>query len=248
MPRADDLPPSLRPFVRRQAFLLSHVGFKSEIASLIAAVDKVLEAGSDYVTEQEKWQLQLVTDERFMKTFRVSSGTEAYQITVKYGAITESIAVDGKPVVRARSLNGTEYPLTELSSKLGCAVSIIVRQKVLRLSEMKTLILKIGNQILTYEANLSSPSGGPGCGPPPRRLHASCPRRPPGLGREGPGPEFGDVDAAHEAHAVKAQRVLDEIPDRGSPSRLPAPARVEADRHQPCAAAMPRLLEQVIQA
>ena len=175
MPQAGDLPPSLRPFVRRQAFLLSHTGFKSEIASLIAAVDKVLEAGSsrsaeapktaspEFCTEQGKWQLELVTDERFRKTFRLSSGTEAYQITIKYGVIIESIAVDGKPVVRAKSLNGTEYPLTELSSKLGCAVTIIVRQKIFRLVEMKTLVLKIGDQVLTYKSNLSSHSSRTQC-------------------------------------------------------------------------------------
>jgi TIR domain len=170
MPQAEDLPSSLRPFVRRQAFLLSHTGFKSEIVDLMAAVDKVLEAGSsrsaevpktasaDRVAGQGKWQLKLVTDGRFRKTFHVSSDTEAHQITVKYGIIFESIAVDGKPVVRTISLNATEYPLTELSSKLGCAVTITVGQKFLRLVQMDALILKIGNQVLTYESNLSSHS------------------------------------------------------------------------------------------
>jgi D-isomer specific 2-hydroxyacid dehydrogenase, catalytic domain len=66
--------------------------------------------------------------------------------------------------------------------------------------------------------------------------------------RQGLGPELRDVDTAHEAHAVLAQRVLDEVPDRGGPPGLPAPAGVDANRHQPRAVAVPRLVEQVVEA
>jgi uncharacterized RDD family membrane protein YckC len=45
LPQAADLPPSLRLLVRRQALMLSHVGFGSEVSRLIAAVDAVLGAG-----------------------------------------------------------------------------------------------------------------------------------------------------------------------------------------------------------
>ena len=93
-----------------------------------------------------------MTDERYQKTFRLSSGTESHQITVNYGLIRQSIEVDRKPVVRTDFLHGTEYPLTELSRQLGCAVTITARQKNLRWLEMETLVLKVGNQILTYEA------------------------------------------------------------------------------------------------
>jgi DNA-binding transcriptional LysR family regulator len=67
-------------------------------------------------------------------------------------------------------------------------------------------------------------------------------------GREGLGPEPRDVDPAHEAHALGLQRVLDEIPDRRGPAGLPAPAGMDADRHQPRTAAVHRLLQQVVQA
>jgi hypothetical protein len=45
MPRTDDLPPNLQPLTRRHAFVLSHVGFGSEVSRLIAAIDEVLVAG-----------------------------------------------------------------------------------------------------------------------------------------------------------------------------------------------------------
>jgi len=44
LPQASDMPPSLRPLVRRQALMISHVGFGSEVSRLIAAVDAVLGA------------------------------------------------------------------------------------------------------------------------------------------------------------------------------------------------------------
>lgn len=164
LPYAEDLPASLRPFVRRQAFRLSHAGFRAEIASLIEAVAKVLGTGPDRTARtpeavapdsaaaQGNWQLDLVTDGRYRKTFRLSSGAESHQITVKFSLIRDSIEVDGKQVVRAEGLHGHEYPLTELGQRLGRAVTITVRLKNLRLMQMETLVLKVGNQILTYEA------------------------------------------------------------------------------------------------
>jgi TIR domain len=168
LPYADDLPPSLRPFVRRQAFRLSHPGFRAEIASLIEAAAKVLGTRPDQTVQTPNavapdsaaapgnWQLDLVTDERYRKTFRLSSGAESHQITVKYGLIRESIEVDGKQVVRVEHLHRNEYPLTELSQRLGCAVTITVIQKNFRWLEMETLVLKVGNQILTHEAGSGS--------------------------------------------------------------------------------------------
>ena len=41
LPQADDLPSSLQPLTRRQALELSHTGFRSEVARLIAAADEV---------------------------------------------------------------------------------------------------------------------------------------------------------------------------------------------------------------
>ena len=47
LPYADDLPPSLQPLTRRQALELSHTGFRSEIARLIAAAEEVFKAQPD---------------------------------------------------------------------------------------------------------------------------------------------------------------------------------------------------------
>jgi hypothetical protein len=43
LPQTDDLPPSLRALIRRQAFGLSHAGFRSEVKRLIAGLDQVLD-------------------------------------------------------------------------------------------------------------------------------------------------------------------------------------------------------------
>ncbi len=164
LPRAEELPPSLQPFVRRQAFRLSHTGFKSEIASLITAIDKVFEARSgrsagapkaasrDSASGQEKWQLKLVAGGRFRKIFRLSKGEiMAYQIIVKTGMVRDSIEVSGETVVRALHLHGNEYPLTWLSSQLGRDVTITIWQKNVQWNEIDRLVLKIGDQVLTYE-------------------------------------------------------------------------------------------------
>src|SRR6516225_9031338 len=37
LPQAADLPPSLRPLIRRQALELTHTGFRSEVSRLVAA-------------------------------------------------------------------------------------------------------------------------------------------------------------------------------------------------------------------
>jgi Tfp pilus assembly protein PilF len=47
LPHAVDLPPSLQPLTRRQALELSHTGFRSEVARLIAAADEVFKAQPD---------------------------------------------------------------------------------------------------------------------------------------------------------------------------------------------------------
>jgi parallel beta-helix repeat protein len=45
LPQAGDLPPELRPLVRRQALALTHAGFGAEVSRLIAAIDQVLGGG-----------------------------------------------------------------------------------------------------------------------------------------------------------------------------------------------------------
>jgi parallel beta-helix repeat protein len=45
LPQAGDLPPELRPLVRRQALALTHAGFGTEVSRLIAAIEQVLGGG-----------------------------------------------------------------------------------------------------------------------------------------------------------------------------------------------------------
>lgn len=51
LPHAGDLPEGLRPLVRRQALVLSHAGFRSEVSRLVAAVEEVLGVGPGRAAE-----------------------------------------------------------------------------------------------------------------------------------------------------------------------------------------------------
>lgn len=136
LPRADDLPPSLQPLVRHQAIELSHTGFRSEITRLIAAVAGALEAGPvrpaapkmssrGAVGQQTGWQLMLLEDKIFTKTFRLSSGVETHHISLKFGAIRHTVEVDGQIEVSETSHTPMEtYRLEALSATLGCNVTL----------------------------------------------------------------------------------------------------------------------------
>jgi TIR domain len=54
LPQAADLPTSLRLLVRRQALMLSHVGFGAEVSRLIAAVHAVLGAGPGRAADADR--------------------------------------------------------------------------------------------------------------------------------------------------------------------------------------------------
>jgi TIR domain len=188
LPRADDLPRSLRPLIRHQALELSHAGFRSEVVPLIAAVAQALEAGPGRsaapkipsrgaVTQQGRWQLELLKDTIFTKTFRLSSGSEVHDITYKTGATKGAIEVDGKLEV---TLTGPDSPLKPfhlkaLSTTLGCDVTIqctstwnfltTTRFKgearlpyakrtfgpIFKPPRIDLLILTIGDQVVRYE-------------------------------------------------------------------------------------------------
>jgi hypothetical protein len=136
LPQADDLPPSLRPLVRHQAIELSHTGFRSEITRLIAAVADALEAGSGRsaapkassrgaVGQQTGWQLMLLEDKVFTKTFRLSSGVETHHIIIKFGTIRGTVEVDGQIEVSEVSHTPMQIVrLKALSATLGCNVTI----------------------------------------------------------------------------------------------------------------------------
>jgi len=193
LPRADDLPPSLRPLVRHQAIELTHTSFRSEVARLITAVAEALEAGPSRpatprtptggpVTQPGRWQLALVEDKAFTKTFRLSSGVETHNIIVKFGATRHTIEADGQIEVSATSHTPMQiFRLEALSAALGCSVTIqhettwdnnastpqryagearlpYLKRSLDPLSNffkrpvVNVLILTVGDQVIRYEA------------------------------------------------------------------------------------------------
>lgn len=188
LPRSDDLPQSLGPLVRHQALELSHAGFRSEVAPLIAAVAGSLEAGPGRSaapkvpsrgagTQPGRWQLELLEDRTFTKTFRLSSGSKIHDITCKFGAIKGGIEVDGRPAVTLLQHTPLQlYRLEALSTALGCDVtiqwattwdktrpqrfageaSLPYLQRALgpnfKRPIVELLILTIGDQVLRYES------------------------------------------------------------------------------------------------
>ncbi len=104
------------------------------------------------VTQQGRWNLEL-EDRSFNKlTLRLSSGGEVHYITYNYGirAPLETITVDGEKALSKYIIAG-EYPLSELASKLGTDVTITVSARINFAHAPKSIILKVGTQILRYE-------------------------------------------------------------------------------------------------
>jgi hypothetical protein len=180
LPQSGDLPSSLRPLVMRQAIELSHTGFRSQVSHLITAIDEALEkephrsaetpkpASQGKVVQRDGWQLGLLDDKSFKKTFRLSSGKEVHDITVKFGAIKGGIDVDGQPEVTiyvGKSMR--PYHLKALSSAIGSDVTIQLTstwdqnktapsvgdamRPFLKRPVVTLVILKIGDQVLRYE-------------------------------------------------------------------------------------------------
>jgi hypothetical protein len=136
LPPADDLPPSLRPLVRRQAIELSHTGFRSEVTRMIAAVADALEVGPGRsaapktssrgaATQQGRWRLELLQDKMFTKIFRLSSDREVHHISIKFGAVKGAIEVDGQLETTTGANTALQrYYLKGLSATLGCNVTL----------------------------------------------------------------------------------------------------------------------------
>ena len=105
------------------------------------------------VAQQGRWKLEL-EDHSFSKlTFRLSSGGEVHYITYNYGLRTpglETITMDGKKAIPKYTIAG-EYPLSVLASEVGSDVTITVRARINFARAPKSIILKVGNQVLTYE-------------------------------------------------------------------------------------------------
>lgn len=163
LPQAGDLPPSLLPLIRRQAFELDQTSFRSDAKRLITAMDQVIQAKSRQsakasekpapapVVQNRTWDLDLV-DRSFNKLiFCLSSGQESHIITFRYGLVrTETITVDGETDVSdGLSIKG-EHTLDTLSAKLNCPVTVTVtRTKEVGIG-VKSFVLRIGSQTLVY--------------------------------------------------------------------------------------------------
>jgi TIR domain len=170
LPKADDLPSSLRPLVRRQALELSHASFRSEVTRLIAAVDEVLGPGMARSAEapksaarvsatlRERWRLELVDSAQLVLgvkyTFHLSSGKETHVITVQI-AYNDTIEVDGELIVKkSMGVKGKEFPLNTLSSSLGANVTIKFTYPIFD-NKLKCLTIRIGDQFLQYPCETS---------------------------------------------------------------------------------------------
>jgi TIR domain len=156
LPQADDLPPSLRPLIRRQALKLSHAGFRSEVSRLIAAIDDVFDvkAGQSEVDLQtslpasaarhRRWKLELVEAKWGKLSVRLSSGGEAHYITWNYPTSlrAETIMVDDQTVFK-HIRSKQEYHLVGLSSIIGSNVTVIPLRG-------RGIDVRVGEQILSY--------------------------------------------------------------------------------------------------
>lgn len=166
LPQAADLPPSLRALIQRQALQLSHTGFRAEVSHLMTAIDEILGAqpgrstevpktpAQGAVTRQGRWQLELVADEAKKKTFRLSSGRESHDIALIWGLARGAIEVDGQLAFKSAFPRAMHpYPLKTLSSALGSDVAIQWAQDGdLKGFKIRILVIKIGDQVLRYEA------------------------------------------------------------------------------------------------
>jgi hypothetical protein len=165
LPQANDLPESLRSLTRRQTLELTHTGFRSEVTRLLAAVDQIFQVGPDRpaetpkavprapVIQQGKWQLELLTSKGSEYTFRLWSDQETYAIALNIG-LPGGLYADGERIGggwKAWGINeGQEYRAGSLSSKLGYDVTF----KVWGFIKLKSLTVKIGDQVLTYNSGI----------------------------------------------------------------------------------------------
>jgi TIR domain-containing protein len=155
LPQAGDLPPSLRPLVRRQALELSHAGFRSEVSRLITAIAGIIDVDAGvpavspaaspraFAAGRGSWKLELVETKWGALSVRLTSGADAHYITWNYPTIGgETITVDGRTVFK-NIRSKQQYPLTALSSVVGADVTVIPLRG-------RGIDIRIGDQTLGY--------------------------------------------------------------------------------------------------
>lgn len=158
MPRASDLPDSLRPLTEVHAFTLSHNSFDREIGDLTAHVDAVRKG---YRLLQGKWSLRLQESEGSDHIFRLSSDTRDYLIGISLTNRGKSaIAVGAQVEATAKSaadIAGKEIDLTALSSELGTRATIQVeilnpaRSYRNKPETSYCFALRVGDRVFNYE-------------------------------------------------------------------------------------------------
>jgi hypothetical protein len=156
MPRWHDLPESLVGLARRNAFIVRHESFRSDAERLVVAIESIMFPGSNPsapVAQRQEWRLELVKDEGATKTFHLSSGRTVHEILIHIGW-TDVIEVDGDPVIEDLGITGKVYPLNVLSSSIGSDVTIRVDRGTWATLRIKSVLLKIGPQVLRYRSGI----------------------------------------------------------------------------------------------
>jgi hypothetical protein len=166
MPRRHDLPESLGGLARRNAFAVRHESFRADADRLIKSIEGIIGAlsreqlnkiiqsksrGEERDAEQEKWRLELLADVGARKVFRLASGREVHEIIIALNKWkSDAIYVDGERVARQYDIGGKIFFLNTLSSKLDSDVNIRVSRGGDNLNEVKSLVIRVGDQVLTF--------------------------------------------------------------------------------------------------
>lgn len=160
MPHWHDLPESLADLARRNAFIIRHESFRHDVERLVTVIEGIIFPGSQPPAHSvapraapHGWQLELVKDEGATKTFRLSSANIVHEILIHIGW-NDVIEIDGDPVIEQMGIDGNEYPLEALSQSIGSDVSIRVDTGTWATLRIKSVLLRIGPQVLKYRSGI----------------------------------------------------------------------------------------------
>jgi hypothetical protein len=160
MPRGHDLPESLAGLARRNAFIIRHESFRHDAERLVTVIEGIIFPGSQPPAHSvappaapHGWHLELVKDEGATKTFRLSSANAVHEILVHTGW-NHVIEIDGDPVIEETGIHGKEFPLKALSQSIGSDVSIRVDTGTWATMRIRSVLLRIGPQVLKYRSGI----------------------------------------------------------------------------------------------
>jgi hypothetical protein len=110
LPQADDLPPSLRPLIRRQASKLRHGSFEPDVERLIADIDAVIERrklSRLTVTKIRAPGVDVPVLAEVLRLWYENQGLEAIRVT-----ISDIVMVQCRPRQKTTRVSGMRVPLT----------------------------------------------------------------------------------------------------------------------------------------